>query len=175
MLVVAVSAVGACAREADPNTLSAANRALWVTVTAGNGVRFDMPRRPEHRTEPLPGTRLTVDMYHSAVNDVDVVVAVSKAAPPDSATEAEVLRAVAHGAATNIGGTIVVSRLTVVDGAPGLDFEVVTPRDGGTGVFARAVLADDVLVLVATTFAREDRDVATGPHGRVARSIRFEG
>jgi hypothetical protein len=55
-----------------------------------------------------------------------------------------------------------------------VDFEVTTPRDGGTTVLARVALDGDLLVLVETVVNHDDLAVAAGPHNRTARSIRFE-
>jgi hypothetical protein len=173
-LVVTISAGGACAREGQPNMLSVTEQSAWVTVTDIDGVRFDMPRQPEHRTMPIPGTDTTADLYRADVGDLGMAASATRI-PGDSRTDAQILRDAANGMAANIDGTVVVSRRTVVDGAPGLDFEVTTPRAGGLGVFARVALADDLLVSVETVFDQDDRDVATGPHDRISRSIRFEG
>ena len=94
--------------------------------------------------------------------------------PGDTRTDAQILDDVAGGAAANIDGEIVSARATEVDGEPGLDFEITTPQNGGTTVLARAALADDRLVIVETVFRHDDREVGTGPHDRMARSLSFE-
>jgi hypothetical protein len=172
-LAAAAPLGGACAREAQPNVFSLREQAAWVTATDIDGVRFDMPKDPEHKTVPVAGTDATIDLYQADFSDIGVAGSATKV-PGDSRTDAQVLRNAAKGAAASLGGTIVNSRRTVVDGAPALDFETTTPRRGGEGVFARAALADDVLVIVETAFGQDDRDVATEPHERLARSIRFE-
>ena len=178
-LIVTLTVVGAVVSDAqtdsnDPATL--AESAEWVTVNEVDGVRFDMPAQPEHSTERIPGTDITVDLY--AVSYDDLVMSATSAAaevPGDTRTDAQKLDDAARGAAANIDGEIVSARATEVDGEPGLDFEVTTPQDGGTTVLGRVTLADDLLVLVMTVFHDDDRDVAAGPHDRMSRSLRFEG
>jgi hypothetical protein len=172
-VAAAASVGGACAREAQPSGFSLTEGAAWVTVTDIDGVRLDMPKEPEHETVPIAGTHATADLYHADFRDISVAAAATEV-PGDGRSDAQVLRDAARGAAAEIGGRIVSSRRTVVDGALALDFEMTTPRQGGQGVFARAALADELLVIVETVFGQDDRDVATEPHERMARSIQFE-
>jgi hypothetical protein len=154
-----------------------AESAEWVTVTEIDGVRFEMPRQPQHATEPIAGTDLTLDVYTVDLGDI-VMTGGGLAAevPGDTRTDAEILRDSANGSAANLDGTIVSSRPMVVDGEPGLDLEIATPQGGGWTVLGRVALADNLLVIVQTTFDHEsDRDVAAEAHDRMSRSIRFDG
>jgi Protein of unknown function (DUF2510) len=173
-LVVTLVVIGAILSDSD-DSASLAESTEWVTVTEIDGVRFDMPVQPEHSTERIPGTDLTVDLY--TVSDDDMAMSATSAVlevPGDTRTDAQKLQDAAGGSAANIEGEIVSARETEVDGEPGLDYEVTTPRDGGTTVLGRAVIADDRLLLVATVFDDDDRAVASVPHDRMSRSIRFE-
>jgi Protein of unknown function (DUF2510) len=174
-LIVALSVASAIASDSD-DSAAPAQSAQWVTVTEIDGVRLDMPIQPEHSTERIPGTDLTVDMY-SVYYDNMVMSAVAEAnprPPGDNRTDKMILHDVRDAAADNIDGKIVFTRDAVVDGKPGLDFEVTTPQDGGTTVLARAALNGDLLVLVETAFNHDDLAVAAESHNRMARSIRFE-
>ena len=177
-LVVTLTVFGAIVSDAqtdsaDPATL--AESVEWVTVTEIEGVRFDMPIQPEHSTEGVPGTDITLDLYTVYYDDLAMsATSVVADVPGDTRTDAQILDDVAGGAAANIDGEIVSARATEVDGEPGLDFEITTPRDGGKTVLARAALADDRLVIVETVFHHDDRDVAAGPHDRMSRSLSFE-
>lgn len=122
------------------------------------------------------GTDLTIDSYsvyydNMAMSAASVVAGI----PGDTRTDAQKLHDAARGTADGIDGTIVFTREAVVDGEPGLDYEVTTPRDGGTTVLGRVALADDLLVVVETVFEHDDLAVAAEPHNRMSRSIRFEG
>jgi hypothetical protein len=154
-----------------------AGSAKWVTVTDIDGVRFDMPRRPHHSTDPVPGTDLTVDIcYVDFDNMAMAAFANTSPLPPgDTRTEAQILRDSAGGLVTDIVGTIVDSRPIEVDGEPGLDLEATTPREGGLVVLARIALAGDLLVGVQTVFDEGDRDIAAAAQSRMGRSIRFDG
>jgi hypothetical protein len=146
-------------------------------VTEIDGVSFDMPLQPRHSKEPIPGTDITIDSY-SVYYDNMAMSAVAEAfpfPPGDNRTDKMILHDVADGAADNIDGKIVFTRDAVVDGKPGLDFEVTTPRDGGTTVLARAALDGDLLVVVETVFNHDDLAVAAESHNHMARSIRIEG
>lgn len=170
-LAAAAFVGGSCAGEAQSNVFSLREQADWVTVTDIDGLSFDMPKQPRHKTVPMAGSNL--DLFTADFSDIDVAAGAARV-PRDSRTDAQVLRDGATGAAANVGGTIVNSRPTVVDGVPALDFEITTPQQGGQGMFARVALADDLLVIVQTAFDQDDRDVATEPHQRIAGSIRFE-
>jgi hypothetical protein len=150
----------------------------WVTVTEVDGVRFDLPRRPHHQTQLVPGTDVTVDIYQAGFDDIEVGAFVSRSElrPGDTRTDAQVLDDSADGMATNISGTIVDSRPVEVDGAHGRDLELTTPQEGGLVVLARVVFTDDDLLLgVQTVFDPNDREAATAAHDRMARSIDFDG
>jgi hypothetical protein len=159
------------------DSATVAESAEWVTVTDIDGVRFDMPRRPHHSTEPIPGTDLTADLYYVDFDNMAMAAFAdaSELPPGDTRTDAQILRDSANGLVTNIVGTIVDSRPTEVDGEPGLDLEATTPREGGMIVLARVALAGDLFVGVQTVFDENDRDIATAEHNRMARSIRFDG
>ena len=149
----------------------------WVTVTEVDGVRFDMPRLPHHEAAPVPGTDVTMDLYQARFDAIEVGVATAPSVRPpgDTRTDAQVLDDSADGMAMNIGGTIVDSRPVEVDGAPGRDVEITIPHEGGRVVLARIVLADELLVMVETTFDPDDRQAATAAHDRLARSIDLDG
>lgn len=171
------SAIGNAMQSGSDGSAAIAESAEWVTVTEIDGVRFDMPRRPQHTTEPIPGTDLTVDMYVVDLGDTGMAAVGSATdVPGDTRTDAAILRDAANGSAANVDGTIAFSRSTVVDGEPGLDFELTTPREGGATVLGRVALADDLLLIVQTVFMdQDDRDVAAAAHLRMSRSITFEG
>ena len=175
-LIVALNVASAIASADSDDSATLAESAEWVTVTEIDGVRFDMPIRPEHWTEPIPGTDLTIDSY-SVYNDnmAMSVAAVAAEVPGDTRTDTMILHDAVDGTAGDTDGTIVFTREAVVDGEPGLDFEVTTPRDGGTTVLGRAALDGDLLVLVETVVNHDDLAAAAGPHNRMARSITFEG
>ena len=175
-LIVALNVASAIASADSDDSATLAESAEWVTVTEIDGVRFDMPIRPEHWTEPIPGTDLTIDSY-SVYNDnmAMSVAAVAAEVPGDTRTDTMILHDAVDGTADDTDGTIVFTREAVVDGEPGLDFEVSIPRDGGTTVLGRAALDGDLLVLVETVVNHDDLAAAAGPHNRMARSITFEG
>jgi len=177
-LVVTLAVIGAIVSDGqgDSDDLAAlAESAEWVTVTEIEGVRFDMPLQPEHSTELIPGTDITLDLYTVSIDDMGMSATSGVAnAPGDTRTDAEKLQDAALGTAATIDGEIVSTRETDVDGEPGLDFEVTTPRDGGTTVLARAALADDLVVIVETVFHHDDLDVAAAAHDRMAQSLSFE-
>lgn len=175
-LIVALNVANAIASADSDDSATLSESAEWVTVTDIDGVRFDMPIQPERSTESIPGTDLTVDIY-SVYNDNMAMSAAAVAAkiPGDTRTDAQILHDAARGTADDLDGTIVFTREAVVDGVPGLDFEVTTPQDGGTTVLGRAALDGDLLVFAETVFNHDDLAVAAGPHNRMSRSIRFEG
>jgi Protein of unknown function (DUF2510) len=175
-LIVGLNVASAIASADSDDSTTLAESAQWVTVTETDGVRFDMPIQPEHSNEPIPGTDLTFDLY-SVYNDNMAMTAFSVAAevPGDTRTDAQKLHDAARATADDIDGTIVFTRDAVVDGEPGLDYEVTTPRDGGTTVLGRVALAGDLIVVVETAFNQDDLAVAAEPHNHMSRSIRFEG
>jgi Protein of unknown function (DUF2510) len=174
-LIVALNVANAIANADSDESVALAEPAEWVTVTEIDGVRFDMPLQPEHSNDPIPGTDLTIDSY-SVYYDNLVMSAASVAAeiPGDTRTDAQKMHDAVRGSADGIDGTVVFTREAVVDGEPGLDYEVTTPRDGETTVLGRVTLADDLLVVVETVFEHDDLAVAAEPHNRMSRSIRFE-
>ena len=108
-LIVALSVASAIASADSDDSATLAESAEWVTVTEIDGVRFDMPIQPEHSTEPIPGTDLTIDLY-SVYNDNLAMSATAEAnllPPGDTRTDTMILHDVADGAADNINGTIV--------------------------------------------------------------------
>lgn len=175
-LIVSLILASAIA-SADPNeSATLAESAEWVTVTEIDGVRVDMPLQPQNSTEPIAGTDLTIDIYSVYYNNMAMSVAsVTAEIPGDTRTDAQTLHDAVRGVADGIDGTIVSTREAVVDGEPGLDYEVTTPQDGGTTVLGRVTLADELLVVVQTVFEHNDLAVAAKPHNRMSRSIRFEG
>ena len=169
------SAIGNAMQSGSDGSAALAESAEWVTVTEIDGVRVDMPQRPQRTSEPIPGTDLTVDMYVVDLGDIGLAVGAFQV-PGDTRTDAAILRDAASGSAAEIEGAITFRRSTVVDGEPGLDFEMTTPREGGATVLARVALDHDLLLLVQTAFMdQDDRDVAAAAHNRMSRSIRFEG
>lgn len=174
-LIVILIVVGVVVTDSD-DSAALADSAEWVTVTEIDGVRFDMPIRPEHSTESIPGSDIKVDLYTVSDDNMAMSAAAASATVPgDTRTDAQKLQDAASGSAANVDGKIVSAHETEVDGEPGLDYEVATPRDGGTTVLGRVAIADDLLVIVGTTFDDDDVAVATGLHDRMSRSIRFEG
>ena len=170
------SAIGSAIRGGTDGSAALAESGEWITVTEMDGVRFDMPRQPQHSSEPIPGTDLTADMHYLDLGDIGMVAGGVTTIPGDTRTDAAILRDSVNGSAANIDGTIAFSRQTVVDGEPGLDFEVTTPTNGGATVLGTVALADDLLVIIETVFLDEDdRDVAAVAHNRMSSSIRFEG